>query len=120
MIMKHFTKFQVFMIGHLRGEVSTRHFTLPPPWIHHNSETNYWILLSSQYALLLIPMKLCTKFQVSKISCLVGEMSTGFCDRQTDRQYKSSGGGRETTEPLYLLLHTTLLLESFHQYSAGP
>jgi hypothetical protein len=43
-----------------------------------------WILLSWQYAHLLMIMKHCTKFQVSTVSCLGGEMSTRFCDRQTD------------------------------------
>jgi hypothetical protein len=86
MIMKHCTKFQVSVISHLRGEVSTRYFTPHPSWIHNNSEKNYWILLSWQYAHLLMIIKHCTKFQVSTISFLVGEVSTGFCDRQTERQ----------------------------------
>ena len=35
-------------------------------------------------------IKHCTKFQVSTISRLVGEVSTRFCDRQTDRQTEST------------------------------
>jgi hypothetical protein len=60
--------------------------TLHPTWIHHNSKKNYWTLLSWQYAHLLMIMKHCTKFQVSVINRLGEEMSTIFCDRQTDRQ----------------------------------
>jgi hypothetical protein len=51
--------------------------TLHPSWIHHNS-WNYWILLSWQYAHLLIILKHCTKFQVSMISHLRGEVSTSY------------------------------------------
>jgi hypothetical protein len=46
--------------------------TLHPSWIHHNSKKSYWILLSRQYAHLLMIMKHCTKFQVSKVSGLGG------------------------------------------------
>ena len=60
--------------------------TLHPSLIHHNSKKNYWILLSWQYAHLLMIMKHCTKFQVSTASRLRGEVSTRFCDRQTDGQ----------------------------------
>jgi hypothetical protein len=35
-------------------------------------------------------MKHCTKFQVSLMSRLVGEMSTSFCDRQTEGQTEST------------------------------
>jgi hypothetical protein len=88
MIMKHCTKFQsclwsVFMISHLRGELSTSCFTPSPSWINHNSTKNNWILLSWQYAHLLVIMKHCTKFQISTISHLVGDVST----RQTYRKY---------------------------------
>ena len=58
--------------------------TLHPSWIHHNSKKNYWILLSWQYAHLLMIMKHCTKFQVSTASRLRGEVRTKFCDRLTD------------------------------------
>jgi hypothetical protein len=71
--------------------------------IHHNSKKNYWILLSSQYAHLLMIMKHCTKFQVSMASRLRGELSTRICDRQTDGQAESTkticlpqDGGGET------------------------
>ena len=52
--------------------------TLHPSSIHHNSEKNYWILLSRQYAHLLMIMKHLTKFQVSMISHLRGEVSTSY------------------------------------------
>jgi hypothetical protein len=87
-IMKHSTKFQVSRISHLRREVSTRYFTPHPSWIHHNSKKNYWILLSWRYVLMII--KHCTKFQISMISRLVGEVSTRFSDRQTDGQTEST------------------------------
>ena len=52
--------------------------TLHPIWIHHNSKKTYWIILSSQYAHILMIMKHCTKFQVSIISHLRGEVSTSY------------------------------------------
>ena len=85
MIIKHCTKFQVSMISHLRREVSTRYFTLHPSWIHHNSKKNHWILLFWRYAHLLIIIKHSTKFQITMISLLIGEVSTRFVtDRLTE------------------------------------
>jgi hypothetical protein len=53
-------------------------YMLHSSWIHHKSKKNYWILLSWQYADLLMIMKHCTKFQVSAISCLREEVSTRY------------------------------------------
>ena len=46
---------------------------LYPSWIHHIGTQN-WILLSQQYAHLKVATKHCTKFQVSLIGHLDGEV----------------------------------------------
>jgi hypothetical protein len=79
LIMKHHTKFQVSMISHLRGEVSTSYFKHPTPL--GSTITKRKIIgspLSWQYAHLLIIMKHLTKFHVSMISHLRGEVSTSY------------------------------------------
>jgi hypothetical protein len=79
MIMKHFTKFQVSMISHLRGEVSKIYFKSSTPLGSTiTQKKTYWILLSWQYAHVLMIMKHCTKFQVSMISHLRGEVNTSY------------------------------------------
>jgi hypothetical protein len=59
MIMKHCTKFQVSTISHTRGEVSISSTSNLTPFTPlgstiNNSKKNYWILLSWQYAHILM------------------------------------------------------------------